>query len=323
MVERLYSNGLFLIVQRAMTRASNLAPFALLDILIVAVLGAWIAAVVSDVRRSGGRRLRAAGGIVLRTVALASVLYLAFLILWGLNYRRVPLVDKLQFDAVAVSPDAARALAITAAGRANALYDRAHAPDVRSEIEGGFAQAQRALGSARLAVAGRPKTTLLDLYFRRAAVDGMTDPYFLETLVSGDLLPFERPFVVAHEWSHLAGYADEGDANFVGWLTCVRGSDSDQYSGWLFLYGEMLGSVAAADRAGVAARLADGPRADRRAIADRVRRNVSPRVSSAGWRVYDRYLKANRVEAGAASYAQVVRLALGVRFGPGWTPLRK
>jgi hypothetical protein len=137
------------------------------------------------------------------------------------------------------------------------------------------------------------------------------------------LLPFERPFVVAHEWSHLAGYADEGDANFVGWLTCVRGSDSDQYSGWLFLYGEMAGSVAAADRAGVAARLADGPRADRRAIADRVRQNVSPRVASAGWRVYDHYLKANRVEAGAASYAQVVRLALGVRFGPGWTPLRK
>ena len=58
-------------------------------------------------------------------------------------------------------------------------------------------------------------------------------------------------------------------------------------------------------------------------IADRVRQHVNPRVSAAGWRVYDRYLKANRVEAGTASYAEVVRLALGVRFGPDWTPLRK
>jgi len=321
-VERSYSNGVFPILQRAVTSASNVAPFALLDILIVAVVCAWIAATVSDLARAGKSPLRAVGDIVLRTAALASVLYLAFLILWGLNYRRVPLLDKLQFDAAAVSPDAARGLAITAAERANALYDRAHGNDDRAGLEGAFARAQVALGATRLAVPGRPKTTLLDMYFRRAAVDGMTDPYFLETLVSADLLPFERPFIVAHEWSHLAGYADEGDANFVGWLTCVRGSDSDQYSGWLFLYGEMLGSVAAADRAVVAARLADGPRADRRAIADRVRRSVNPRVSSAGWRVYDHYLKANRVEAGAASYAQVARLALGVRFGPGWTPLR-
>jgi hypothetical protein len=43
----------------------------------------------------------------------------------------------------------------------------------------------------------------------------MTDPFFLETLVASDVLPFERPFLVAHEWSHLAGIADEGEANFV------------------------------------------------------------------------------------------------------------
>jgi hypothetical protein len=48
---------------------------------------------------------------------------------------------------------------------------------------------------------------------------------------------------------------------------------------------------------------------------------VNPRISAAGWRVYDQYLKANRIEAGAASYDEVIRLVLGVRFGPDWTPL--
>ena len=62
-------------------------------------------------------------------------------------------------------------------------------------------------------------------------------------------------------------------------------------------------------------RLAAGPRADLRAIAARLARDVRPRVSAAGWRVYDEYLKANRVEAGAASYAQVVRLVLGTALG--------
>ena len=179
---------------------------------------------------------------------------------------------------------------------------------------------QAELGAPPVAVPGRPKHTLADFYLRRAAVDGMTDPYFLETLVARDLLPFERPFVVAHEWSHLAGYADESEANFVGWLTCVRAGDDGAYSGWLFLYGEMTANVSAADRRTLP-ELAPGPRADRRAIAERFRRNVSPRLSAAGWLVYDRYLKANRVEAGAASYGAVVRLALGTRYGPDWTPL--
>jgi len=68
------------------------------------------------------------------------------------------------------------------------------------------------------------------------------------------------------------------------------------------------------ERAMLAATLGPGPRADLQAIRDRFAREVNPRVSTAGWRVYDSYLKANRVEAGAASYAEVVRLVLGVRL---------
>ena len=47
---------------------------------------------------------------------------------------------------------------------------------------------------------------------------------------------------------------------------------------------------------------------------------MNPTLSAAGWRVYDRYLKANRVERGAQSYADVVRLVLGTRLGARLTP---
>ena len=52
----------------------------------------------------------------------------------------------------------------------------------------------------------------------------------------------------------------------------------------------------------------------------RYAREVSPRVSTAGWRVYDSYLKANRVAAGTASYDEVIRLVLGTRVAglPAW-----
>jgi len=142
----------------------------------------------------------------------------------------------------------------------------------------------------------------------------MTDPFFLETLMASDILPFERPHVVAHEWAHLAGITDEGEANFVGWLTCVRGTPSQQYSGWLFLYSEVLAWLPRERAQPISALLSAGPRADLQAMRERSLRELSPRVSGAGWLVYDQYLKANRVEAGTASYAQVVQLVLGTEL---------
>ena len=104
----------------------------------------------------------------------------------------------------------------------------------------------------------------------------MTDPFFLETLVVRGLLPFEEPFVIAHEWSHLAGFTDEGEANFVGWLTCLRASDAAKYSGWLFLYSQAIASLPASERAAVDGPPRSGPAARSRAIAERVRREVRP-----------------------------------------------
>jgi len=320
LVERAYSGLFYPPLQRALTSLSNLAPFALLDVLLIGFPILWSWLIARDVIRSN-RRMPVLGRWTLRTAVAASTLYLIFLATWGLNYRRLPLERKLRYDAKAVTADAARDAAYLAASRLNALYAAAHASEaaqaggIDPSLAPALARATKELGASGTTVPARPKRTLLNLYFRPAAVSGMTDPFFLETLVESDLLPVERPFVIAHEWSHLAGFADEGEANFAGWLTCAHGSLSAQYSGWLFLFGELVNSESRSRRSGAIARLDAGPRADLRAIAARLARDVSPRISVAGWRVYDQYLKANRVEAGAASYAQVVRLVLGTRLG--------
>lgn len=317
-VDRLYSARLYATLQPLLTSMSNLAPFALLDVAIGATAVVWTASAARDLLRAPGR-LRGARRMAVRTIVWCAALYLLFLALWGLNYRRPRLRETLSYDASAVTADAAVAAGRLAVDRLNALHDRAHAAGwpaedaVDANLADGFARAVRDAGIPREVVPARPKRSILEWYFRRAGVDGMTDPFFLETLVGGSVLPFERAFVVAHEWSHLAGIADEGEANFTAWLSCVRGSTPNQYSGWLSLYGELARAVNGSERAALSGALAAGPRADRRAIRDRYAREVDPRVSAVGWRVYDSYLKANRVEAGAASYDEVVRLVLGVR----------
>ncbi len=317
-IDRWYSARVFAAVQPALTSLSNLVPFSLLDMLLAGLVTVWSVLSLDDVLNAPNR-LRGLLRIIGRTVVGAAALYLLFLIIWGLNYRRPRMRDVLPYDASAVTPEAAAAAGRLAVKQINQLYERAHAigwpgyGEVDVNLAENFARAVGEAGIRHDVVPGRPKRTILNWYFRRAGVDGMTDPFFLETLIAGGLLPFERPFVVAHEWSHLAGIADEGDANFTGWRSCVRGSPPNAYSGWLFLYGELARAVTRPERAALAAELGAGPRADLYAIRNRYLREVNRRVSETGWRVYDSYLKANRVEAGTASYDEVVRLVLGLR----------
>ena len=321
-VDRVYSEGFYPPLQRMLTTASNFTPLPIFDVLILIVTIGFLALVWRDIRSRVGWVVTLIR-IIARAAVLGSAAYLAFAVAWGFNYRRVPLVEALPFEPGRVTTDAAQRAAATAADRMNALHDTAHAAGFPSadaiddQLVDGFRHAVRELRRGVSIVPARPKRTLLDWYFRKAGVEGLTDPYFLETLISSDVLPFERPFVVAHEWSHLAGFADEGDANFVGWLACLRSTAPAQYSGWLFLYSEIAQSIGRDATLAIAKQLAPGPRADLQAIRERLVRHVDPRVAAAGWRAYDAYLKANRIEAGKESYAQVVRLALGVRLPSG------
>jgi hypothetical protein len=320
MVERLYSARVYLDVQSVLTTATNQCPIALLDIAVACLLVAAVLVARSRIRVLGFRR--ALIGNLLTAAECAAAVYLLFLAIWGLNYRRVPLERKLDYEPARLTRNAAIAFANTAAVAVNTGYAAAHAapPDMHL-LDASFADAQRWLGARRAAVTGVPKKSLLTLYFRRAAIDGMTDPWFLEIIVNPDVLEFERPFVIAHEWAHLGGYANEAEANFVAWMTCVGADAPSRYSGWLAAYQHALSAVPRPDRRTVTA-LDQGPLEDLRAISARYERS-SPVVRQAARGVYDEYLKANRVAEGIASYDAVVRLMVGTRFDAGWRPARR
>lgn len=325
-VERVYSRGIYAAIQPPLTRASNASRVAWLDVALLVVGVLMCALVITRVRGRQGWLLTF-GTIAIDTAAVAAVLYVWFLIAWGLNYQREPLRSQIDFQESRITQAALRELAVRAIAFLNGHYEESHArgwadddatPD---SLIPAFVEAQRQLGMQWTAAAGRPKRSMVDLYFRRASVDGMTDPFFLETLTNQSLLPFERPFVVAHEWSHLAGYADESEANFVAWLMCMRANVPEQYSAWLSLYGTIVSALAPADRDDVSHRLEQGPRSDLRAIAERVRQQMSPLTSRSGYALYDKFLKANRVQAGIRSYNEVIRLLVGTRFTVDGAPV--
>lgn len=317
-VERWYARGLYPFLQPLVTRVSSLVPFALLDVAAAALLLGGAIAAVRTFRRTGFLVWLRRSAIAI--LVAAAVLYLWFLLFWGFNYRRVPLEQKLQYDEARVRRDPARALAQYAVEQANTLAKQSRiADDSVADLARSLGDVERLLGASRTVRVADPKRSLLTWYFRKAAIDGMTDPFFLEIVVNPELLPVERPFTLAHEWAHLAGYADESEANFIAWLACVRAGASSQYSGWLAAYQYLSGVLPRDDRQQLSARLAPEVAADLAAIRQRIARS-HPTVARVARTTYDSYLRANRIEEGIANYGVVARLMLGTTFDPAWKP---
>jgi hypothetical protein len=329
-IERGYSTTIYPRIQRVVTPVSNLVPFAVFDVLTLAGVGVLIVLSARAVRRAmAERRLRPLLTAIGQIGTAAACVYLVFLLLWGLNYRRVPMAERLVLDRAAPSTEQVMALGLEAVGRMNALHQPAHRdgwerdPRKDTALLVAYRFVQETLTGQSSAIPGRLKRTIYGPYFRWTTVDGMVDPFALEVLANPDLLPYERTFIAAHEWAHLAGFADESEANFVAWLTCLHAGVPAQYSAWLGLYWQIGGEVAVDNRKRLWEAMEEGPRRDVLAISDRLRRGQLPFLRNASWRVYDRYLRANRVEEGIRSYGQVINLILRARFEDDWVPVRR
>jgi hypothetical protein len=278
------------------------------------------------------------GTLVFGTAAFAAALFLLFQAVWGLNYLRAPLTSKLDYDRSRVTEAAAVQLADLGVTELNAITTAAHRSpwperqEWSSRLQAPFELAVASMGDSGRTGLATPKKSIFNFYLSAAGIDGFTNPFGMEIILDSRLLPQEQPFAIAHEWAHLAGFADESEANFIALITCLRCEDlAVRYAGWLSVYpslAQAAKSPAAASHAAATNKdelpnrpqLAKEVSSDLAAIQKRRSESIRPWVSGAEWRVYDRFLKANGVQAGIESYDLFIELALGTHFAPNWIP---
>jgi hypothetical protein len=316
-VDQFYSRDMYPWLQTWLTTATNLLPIAVLDVLIIGIVvlmlirarRIWLLARHRSV-------FDALWELIRRIIRFAAIVALMFLWTWGCNYRRLPLETALAGNqAVTPTVESLR----DAVADANGLAARLR-PTIVSEspsydqlalvLREPMNRALEALKRPPLGAPGRPKFSLiLTPYFTAAGINGMLNPFALEAIVQPDLLPFERAFVLAHEWGHLAGQADEAEASAVGWLACMNGTSATAYSASLYLIMEGVAALPPDDRRPAMQRVDPDVRSDLAKIAERMQRQ-RPAVRQAAGRAYDGFLKANRVEDGTASYGRALTLIL-------------
>lgn len=314
LIDTVYSRAIYPTLQSWITGVSNLVPFSLLDFMILTgvFLFLWRSGrLLGNIRTHGVLRIVWEGAR--RFLRVTSILVIVFMVTWGLNYRRLPLRA-----GQGTPPKPTTEQILAAMADANVLASRLR--DTRQVDMSFDAVADRLrepMNTALMQVdgipmvrQGRPKFSfMLTPFFTWTGVDGMIDPLALESVVHPDLLPFERPYALAHEWAHLSGLADEAEASAVGWLACMNGPPQLAYSASLYLLREAGAALPDEARADAFSRLDPGVRSDLVAIAQRLLQE-HPTVQRAAFQIYDEYLKANRIPDGAASYGRALSLIL-------------
>ncbi len=239
---------------------------------------------------------------------------------WGWNYERNPIEARVDYAAERATPKAVEALRRLVVSHINRLAPLAHAHAAEPLNDGSLAAfwlpVVQAGGDTWTPTVGAPKPTLFDPFMNASATTGFINPLSLNVHLASDLLWFERPFSLAHEWSHVAGYAREDEANYLAILTCARSNDPAQaYSGWLELL--LYLPPARYKRSDFVPLVWQ----DFAAIRSRNAKRINVSLSQFSWRTYNTYLKSNHVASGIENYNEVTRLYLGVRLDAQGLPV--
>lgn len=142
---------------------------------------------------------------------------------------------------------------------------------------------------------------------------GIYSPFTVEANVNRDMSGFNIPFTICHELSHLKGFMQEEEANFIACLACTGSDDSNfQYSGYLLAYIYAMNELHRYDTltyANLEKELCKTAQADL-AADGRFWSSYEGKMSEFSAAVNDAYLKANAQADGINSYNRVVSLLL-------------
>lgn len=349
LIDKYYSCFINKFIVQVLSKISGVFPFSLYEVtmyLVVFSILLFIMHIIitifknslSSYRKRYGTRIYSATSVfqnyILNILSVLSIAYFLFIVLWGLNYNRLPLqttlinnynltsnkdISTFKHD----SGDLANLykFLINKANetRKSVLEDDKYVMKANSDYKGIIDRAQLGyndIGHILPQISGnyaKPKYVLSSNLMCYSGITGIYFPFTGEANVNVAIPDIYIPSTTLHEMAHQRGFASEDEANFLGYLASINHPDIDfNYSGYILALNHTANALYKADY--------DTYVTITKTISEDVRRDLinnnqfwdkyEGKVDEISNEFNNSYLKANGVKEGTASYGKMVDLLL-------------
>lgn len=338
LIEKYYSQGIYLIINKLLYLPSNLFSFSLGEILLylIVFLSIFFAMrfIYRSLRKSSHRKLFNKSGFqkkmptllrgLLNIILCLSILYFIFTINWGLNYHRLPFSSIANLEIEPTSVEVLESLCEDLISRTNTLRENIKEDNNGvTYIPNGFKNvAQRSQLSYDIIAkqypvldlkTSKPKGVIFSRGMSYAGIAGVYIPFTGEANVNTMVPHAMLPNTTTHEMAHQRGFAREDEANYIAYLACTSHPDKDfQYSGVLLA---LIHSMNALNKYDIESyhqltkAYSDGVKRDLASI-NRFWDSYEGTIEKTSRKINNTYLKSNLQEDGIKSYGRMVDLLI-------------
>lgn len=240
-VERYYSNGLYVYISKFSRLVLGWIPFSVGDLcytILIFFILRWVYK-----NRIGFFKNWKDNGLTI--LSFVSILYFLFHILWGINYYRIPLHEKIGIEKEYTKLQLEN-LTLKLIAQTNHLQlqiEKEHFKRVvyhYSEHKmyemapNGYGLMQNQLSSIKYHNESI-KSSLYSLPLSYMGFGGYLNPFTNEAQVNYLKPKYTSPLTICHEMAHQTGIGSESDCNFIGFMAASSNKDVYfQYSAYAF-----------------------------------------------------------------------------------------
>ena len=233
----------------------------------------------------------------LNLVAFSSILYFLFYFLWGLNYFKPSLVDKLNIKSeyeFNVLDETINRVIFEINKESSFISEDINKSDIFNLIN---------------TTASNIKKSIIPDIFLYQKVSGHYIPFTSEAIFVDKIPLVDMPIVILHEQAHQSGYANEGEASFIAFSKAINDNEPYiRYSGYFYALINLLNEISKKNSDKLdnyITKLDEKVISDIKKVQNFWSKYSNSFLDKAQNYIYDLYLKSNNQEAGIMTYGEV------------------
>lgn len=323
--EKFYSRGIYKFIMQPVSLLTGLFPFSVAElaliILFIYIPIRLIYLIIKAIRKGKGIILLQ---FLANVILIGSLWFFVQVIVWNINYERLPYSELANINIQNSSLDELEALCRWLVDDTNKIRGQvSENQDGIMLVEGGYRSVLKRASIGYDAIEqeypflggkyGPPKPVLLSRLMSYSNIIGIYSCLTGEANIDIDIPEISLASTVMHEMAHQRGFAREDEANYIAYKTCMAHPDIDfKYSGSVMALQYSMNALYAESPEryfNVASNYSPGYLRDLEAERDYWKQfqGIAKQVAN---KMNDAYLKLNGQTDGVKSYGRMIDLLL-------------